>query len=107
MRIVLVDQKGVEHALEAAEGWRVMEIIRDYGFPIVAECGGACACGTCQVEVDPEWTAMLHPPREDEVDMLDQNYGGDWSRLSCQLIMSAELDGLRLRIADVALREAA
>ena len=107
MRIVLVDQKGLEHELEAAEGWRVMEIIRDYGFPIVAECGGACACGTCQVEVDPEWTAKLHPPREDELDMLDQNYGGDWSILSCQLIMTPALDGLRLRIADVALREAA
>lgn len=107
MRIVLVDQKGLEHELEAAEGWRVMEIIRDYGFPIVAECGGACACGTCQVEVDSEWTAKLHPPREDELDMLDQNYGGDWSRLSCQLIMTPALDGLRLRIADVALREAA
>ncbi|MEW6090731.1 2Fe-2S iron-sulfur cluster-binding protein [Parvibaculum sp.] len=107
MRIILVDGKGREHELEAVEGWRVMEIIRDYGFPIVAECGGACACGTCQVEVDPEWSAKLHEPREDELDQLDQNYGGEWSRLSCQLIMSAELDGLRLRLSDIAIREAA
>jgi ferredoxin len=39
--------------------------------------------------------------------MLDQNYGGDWSRLSCQLIMTPELDGLRVRLADIAIREAA
>jgi 2Fe-2S ferredoxin len=107
MRIILVDGKGRERELAAIEGWRVMEIIRDHGFPIVAECGGACACGTCQVEVDPQWAAKLHESREDELDMLDQNYGGEWSRLSCQLIMTPELDGLRVRLADVAVREAA
>jgi 2Fe-2S ferredoxin len=107
MRIILVDGKGRERELEAVEGWRVMEIIRDHGFPIVAECGGACACGTCQVEVDPQWAAKLHQPREDEIDMLDRNYGGEWSRLACQLIMTPELDGLRVRLAGIAVREAA
>ncbi|MGB3811575.1 MAG: 2Fe-2S iron-sulfur cluster-binding protein [Parvibaculum sp.] len=107
MKIVLVGSDGREHVLDAIEGWRVMEIIRDHGFPIIAECGGACACGTCQVEVDPSWTARLHEPREDELDMLDQNYAGEWSRLSCQLIFTPEMSGLRLRIADVALAEAA
>ncbi|MDZ4382377.1 MAG: 2Fe-2S iron-sulfur cluster-binding protein [Parvibaculum sp.] len=107
MRIILVDGKGRERELEAVEGWRVMEIIRDHGFPIVAECGGACACGTCQVEVDPQWAAKLHQPREDELDMLDRNYGGEWSRLACQLIMTPELDGLRVRLAGIAVREAA
>lgn len=107
MRVILVDAEGVEHELEAVEGWRVMEVIRDYGFPIVAECGGACACGTCQVEVDPEWAQKLHEPREDELDMLDENYGGEWSRLSCQLLMGQKLDGLRLRLSDIAIRKAA
>lgn len=107
MHIYLTDGEGREHKLDALEGWRVMEIVRDHGFPIIAECGGACACGTCQVEVDPEWASRLHDPQEDELDMLDQNYGGPWSRLSCQLIFTAELDGLRLRIADVALKDAA
>lgn len=107
MYIFVIDGEGREHRLEALEGWRVMEIVRDHGFPIIAECGGACACGTCQVEVAPGWTAKLHPPREDELDMLDRNYAGAASRLSCQLIFTPELDGLRLRIADVALRDAA
>lgn len=107
MHVYVTDGEGAEHKLDALEGWRVMEIIRDHGFPIIAECGGACACGTCQIEVDPQWAARLHPPREDELDMLDQNYGGQWSRLSCQLIFTPDLDGLRLRIADVALKDAA
>ena len=107
MKIVLVHGDGSEQRLDAVEGWRVMEIIREHGFPIIAECGGACACGTCLVEVDPEWTAKLHEPREDELDMLDQNYADEWSRLSCQLIFTPELDGLRLRIAPVALADAA
>ena len=107
MHIILTDEKGVEHKLDALEGWRVMEIIRDHGFPIIAECGGACACGTCQVEVDPEWADKLHEPLDDELDMLDQNYGGEWSRLSCQIIMNEELDGLRVRLADIAVRKAA
>lgn len=107
MHIVLVDGHGAEHKLEALEGWRVMEIIRDHGYPIVAECGGACACGTCQVEVDPAWAAKLHEPREDELDMLDENYGGEWSRLSCQILMSEALDGLRVRLAPISMKEAA
>ncbi|MDO8288973.1 MAG: 2Fe-2S iron-sulfur cluster-binding protein [Parvibaculum sp.] len=107
MKINLIGADGTEQQLDAVEGWRVMEIIRDHGFPIIAECGGACACGTCQVEVDPTWQAKLHQPREDELDMLDQNYANEWSRLSCQLIFTPELDGLRLRISEVALADAA
>ena len=42
---------GSTHRLEALEGWRVMEVIRDWGLPIKAECGGACACATCHVWV--------------------------------------------------------
>jgi 2Fe-2S ferredoxin len=53
MKIYVTDFDGVEHELEGLEGWRVMEIIRDYGLPIKAECGGACLCGTCHVYVAP------------------------------------------------------
>lgn len=107
MKIFLVDEQGVEHRLDAIEGWRVMEIVRDHGFGIIAECGGACACGTCQVAVEPEWLDKLHPPRDDEQDQLDDNYAGPSERLSCQLIFTPELDGLRLRLSRVALVKAA
>ena len=47
MKIHVTDQDGGEHELEGLEGWRVMEVIRDWGLNIKAECGGACSCATC------------------------------------------------------------
>ena len=100
MKIFVTDYEDIEHELEAIEGWRVMEIIRDYGLPIKAECGGACACATCHVYIDPVWIDKLPPKRPDEEEMLDQAFEvRSNSRLSCQLICDEALDGLRLRIA--------
>lgn len=100
MKIYVTDLAGKEHALDAIEGWRVMEIIRDHGLPIKAECGGACACATCHVYVDEDWMPKLHEMLEEEEDMLDSAFDlQDNSRLSCQIIMSEELDGLKLRLA--------
>jgi 2Fe-2S ferredoxin len=100
MRIFVVDHDGQEHALEAIEGWRVMEIIRDWGVPLKAECGGACACATCHVYVDSEWADRLSPPSDEENDQLDEALVVKRnSRLSCQILMTPELDGLRLRLA--------
>ncbi len=100
MFIHVTDQEGVCHTLEAVEGWRVMEIIRDWGINIKAECGGACACATCHVYVEPTFEAKLYPAREDEIDMLDSAFDvRDNSRLSCQLIMSEDLNGLEITLA--------
>lgn len=101
MFIYVTDFDGVEHKLEAIEGWRVMEIIRDYGLPIKAECGGACLCGTCHVYVDPAWLGRLYPKTDDENDRLMEDAVGveDNSRLSCQILMSEALDGLRVIMA--------
>ncbi|MEQ8587554.1 MAG: 2Fe-2S iron-sulfur cluster-binding protein [Thalassobaculaceae bacterium] len=91
------------HALEALEGWRVMEVIRDWGLPIVAECGGACACATCHVYVDEAWLDKLPPRSEEEEEKLDEAFDvRDNSRLSCQILMSDSLDGLHVTIAPVA-----
>ncbi|MEZ5814503.1 MAG: 2Fe-2S iron-sulfur cluster-binding protein [Alphaproteobacteria bacterium] len=100
MKIYVITQDGVEHVLEAIEGWRVMEIIREYGLPIKAECGGACACATCHVYVDEAWAGRLPEMREDEEAMLDEAFDlQDNSRLSCQIIMDESLDGLKVRLA--------
>lgn len=100
MFIHVTDQEGIRHTLEAVEGWRVMEIIRDWGINIKAECGGACACATCHVYVEPAFETKLYPAREDEIDMLDSAFDvRDNSRLSCQLIMSEELNGLEITLA--------
>ena len=103
MKIYVTDLEGVEHALDAVEGWRVMELIRDHGLPIKAECGGACACATCHVYVAQAWQDRLPAMSEDEEDMLDEAFDvDDSSRLSCQLIMDEALDGLKVRIAPAA-----
>lgn len=100
MKIIVTDQEGATHELEGIEGWRVMEIIKDYGLPIKAECGGCCACGTCHVYVDDEWIDKLYPMRDDEEEALDTAFDvTDRSRLSCQIIMSEELDGLKVTLA--------
>lgn len=100
MKIFVTDQSGQEHELEGIEGWRVMEIIRDYGLPIKAECGGCCACATCHVYVHPDWVDRLYPMRDDEQDALDTAPAVlDNSRLSCQILMSEELDGLKVTLA--------
>jgi len=100
MKIKVTDQQGGEHEVDALDGWRVMEIIRDHGLPIKAECGGACSCATCHVYVDEKWGKKLHAPREDEIEMLDEAFEvEDNSRLSCQIIMNEELDGLHVTLA--------
>lgn len=100
MKIKVVDRDGKEHELDAIEGWRVMEIIRDHGLPIKAECGGACACATCHVYVDAEWEDRLPEPTDEEVDMLDSALEvEDNSRLSCQLIFNPDYDGLKVTLA--------
>lgn len=103
MKIYVTDQNGELHIIDAIEGWQVMEIIRDNGLPIKAECGGACCCATCHVYVAPEWQDKLHDMREDEDDMLDETFDReDNSRLSCQLIMTEELDGLEVTLSETA-----
>ncbi len=100
MYINVTDRVGEKHRLDALEGWRVMEIIRDHGLPIKAECGGACACATCHVYVAEEWLDKLYQPTDEEIDMLDSAFVvEDNSRLSCQILFTPELEGLEVTLA--------
>lgn len=100
MQIFVTDREGQTHALEALDGWRVMEVIRDWGVPIRAECGGACACATCHVYVEDKWLNRLVPPTQEESDKLDEVYHlKPNSRLSCQILCSEALDGLHVSLA--------
>jgi 2Fe-2S ferredoxin len=100
MKIYATDRQGKEHVLEGRDGWTVMEILRDAGLDVAAECGGACACATCQVYVTGGWFEKLPERSEAEVDMLDMAVGVEPnSRLSCQLICSPELDGIKVTVA--------
>jgi ferredoxin, 2Fe-2S len=100
MKIYVTDKDGKEHALDATDDWSVMEIIRDAGIEMLAQCGGSCACATCHVYVDEAWNAKLPEPTEEEIGMLDGAFDvNDQSRLSCQIMCSPAVDGLKIKIA--------
>jgi 2Fe-2S ferredoxin len=100
-RLTIVTRDGSSHDVEARNGWSVMETIRDNGFDeLLALCGGCCSCATCHVHVDPDWAGSLKPMKADEDDLLDtSDHRVATSRLSCQILVAPELDGLRVRIA--------
>jgi 2Fe-2S ferredoxin len=99
VKIVVTDQDGQDHELEGLDGWRAMEVIRDWGLNIKAECGGSCTCATCHVWVDEGWYGKLPAASDDEEDLIfstmDQK---PTSRLSCQIILHDGLDGLKLTL---------
>jgi ferredoxin, 2Fe-2S len=100
--IHVIDWAGGRHTLEALEGWRVMEIIRDWNLPIAGACGGACECATCHVFVAEAWLGKLFPPSEEEEGQLDMvPVTQRNSRLACQILYTPELDGLEVTLAPV------
>lgn len=100
-RLTVTDRAGQVHEIEGRAGWSVMEIVREAGLDeLLALCGGCLSCATCHVYVDPAWTDRLKPRSGDEDDLLDTSeHRIETSRLSCQILMTKELDGLAVRIA--------
>jgi 2Fe-2S ferredoxin len=101
-KITYVEFDGTEHAIDVADGLSVMEgAVRNRVPGIDADCGGACACSTCHVYIDPTWQEKVGPPNEMEEDMLDFAFDvKDNSRLSCQIKVGPELDGLKVRMPE-------
>jgi 2Fe-2S ferredoxin len=100
MKIIATDRQGKTTEIEGRDGWTIMEMLRDAGLPITAECGGACACATCHVYIEGGWYGKLPPPSQGETDMLDMALAVQAnSRLSCQLTCSEELDGIEVTLA--------
>jgi len=102
-RITYIEHGGTKHEIDVPTGLTVMEGARDNGVPgIEADCGGACACSTCHVYVAEDWVDKLPPRQPMEEDMLDFAYEPDpvRSRLTCQLKVSDELDGLVVQMPE-------
>ena len=98
-KITYIDVKGTERTIEVANGLSVMEAAVKQNIPgIDADCGGACACATCHVYVDEAWREKAGAPSAMEESMLDfaENVEPN-SRLSCQIKVTDELDGLTVR----------
>ncbi|MDE2135468.1 MAG: 2Fe-2S iron-sulfur cluster binding domain-containing protein [Alphaproteobacteria bacterium] len=98
-KIKYIDETGRERVVEVPVGWTVMEgAVKNLIPGIDADCGGACACATCHVYIEPPWLDKLPPKQEMEETMLDfsQDVRPN-SRLSCQIKVTPELDGLVVR----------
>tara|TARA_Y100000768_G_C23840021_1_gene615690 strand:+ start:258 stop:578 length:321 start_codon:yes stop_codon:yes gene_type:complete len=95
-KITYIDNEGTSRTIEVENGLSVMEGAIQKDIPgIDADCGGSMACATCHVYVEEKWLGKLPKAEEAEVDMIDMAYEPKKnSRLSCQLIVSEELDGL-------------
>jgi 2Fe-2S ferredoxin len=99
VKITFIDTAGTARTVEGEVGSTVMETAIKNAVPgIEAECGGACACSTCHVYIDDAWREKVGAPSPMEEDMLDFAYEvKPSSRLSCQIKVSEELDGLTVR----------
>lgn len=99
-RITFVEADGRETVVEAVEGLSIMKAAANAGVPgIAADCGGNCACATCRIYVPRDWRDRLEPPRPTEAEMVE--FSGDDTegvRLSCQVPVTGDLDGLALRL---------
>jgi 2Fe-2S ferredoxin len=100
-RLVVTNREGATSEIAVGDGLTVMEAIRDNGFDeLLALCGGCCSCATCHIHVDPAFADKLPKMSEDEDDLLESSdHRTETSRLSCQIPLTADLDGLHVTIA--------
>ncbi len=100
IRMKIVDRDGNEHEGVFPVAGSLMEALRDHDFDVAAICGGMCSCATCHVYIAAEWIDRLPPRQADERELVTelQHYRAS-SRLSCQITMDQELDGLCLTLA--------
>ena len=100
INISVKDLDGQVHEIQAREGDSLMESLRVQEWGVPAACGGLCSCGTCHVYLDAKWLDKFQTTDSDEQDLLDEfDTTKDNSRLSCQLTVQTDHDGLSLSIA--------
>lgn len=100
-KVIFIDSTGARREVDAASGMTLMEAAVDNDVAgIVAECGGACACATCHAYIAEPWRAKLPPMADMEDAMLDSARDrGPGSRLTCQVELTDELDGIEVTVA--------
>ena len=101
-KITYIEHNGKNHTIEVANGLSVMEGAVQNNIPgIDADCGGSMACATCHVYVEEDWFNKLPKKEDGEEDMLDMAFEPKKnSRLSCQIMVSDELDGLEVNLPE-------
>jgi len=101
-KITFIQHNGTEQTVDGLPGMSVMETaVKNQVAGIDADCGGACACATCHVYIEPDWVEKVGARNPMEEDMLDFAFDvRDNSRLSCQIKVSDALDGLRVKVPE-------
>ena len=101
-KITYIEHNGKSHTIDVSDGLSVMEGAVQNNIPgIDADCGGGMACATCHVYVKEEWFDKLPKKEDGEEDMIDMAYEPNkFSRLSCQLTVTNELDGLEVQLPE-------
>ena len=99
--IHVTDSEGEQHEVEAQVGLPIMESLRDLDNSTLALCGGMCSCATCHCYFEEPWASSLSPMNEDELDLLEdlESFREGQSRLSCQVEMTEDMDGVRVEVA--------
>lgn len=99
--IHVINRAGEKHEIEGKAGATLMEVLRDNDMDVEAICGGCCSCATCHVFIDEEWAGKLPARSEDEQELVEEteSYKEANSRLSCQIAITDDLNGLSLVIA--------
>lgn len=101
IKITFIEKSGLRHEVVGEVGQSLLKIAHANQIPIEGACGGAMACSTCHVIVDPAWVTKLPAASDDETDMLDLAAGvTKTSRLGCQVKLTPAMDGLVVRLPD-------
>lgn len=99
--INVTNRAGEKHVIEGKVGTTFMEILRDNDMDVEAICGGCCSCATCHIFIDGDWAAKLPALSEDEQELVEEteSYQEGKSRLSCQVTLTDELDGISITVS--------
>ena len=99
--IYVTDREGNDHEIKVENGTNLMKPLREIDGGVEALCGGMCSCATCHVFVEDDWASKLGEARDDELELLEDTecFQGPKSRLSCQVVVTEELAGMRLTVA--------
>ncbi|KAI9892209.1 MAG: mitochondrial matrix iron-sulfur protein [Vezdaea aestivalis] len=100
INISFIDKEGIEHQFAVGKGDNLLDIAQENDLEMEGACGGSCACSTCHVIVEDQVHYDKMPePDDDENDMLDLAFGlTETSRLGCQVKVTPELDGMKVRL---------
>ena len=98
--IFVTDRDGTQHEVNAYDGSSLMEALRDEAMGVEAICSGQCACATCHCLIETSWLSKLPMPSDDESELLESldHYDTLRSRLTCQIPVGGELEGLTLTV---------